>query len=230
MNIFTKIEQRTVDKEVVDLLREAIISGDLTLGAHLPETELAAQMAVSRIPIREALRQLEQEGLVVRHPNRGCFVINFSEHDVQEVFSLRSMLEAMAFEWALPNLAGKDYQALQDIIDDQREAIQQEDYKRLAYLDMHFHEYICNKAGHSRLLKTWYEQHAQCQILLNLRFQTLAEYTPDTVLNDHTEILAALQAGDADKAMKLTLEISQRVSRECIETLHSVTTKAVLRS
>jgi len=217
--IFSRIEQRSVGKEVVDLLREAIISGKLPLGSHLGEIELSNQMAVSRIPIREALRQLEQEGLVQRHPNRGCFVIDFTEQDVLEVFSLRAMLESMAFQWAIPNLTAADLERLRQIIEQQEAAIQRKDYDDLARLDMKFHEYTCTKANHTRLLKAWYEQHAQCQILLNLRFYEMADYTPETVLEDHTTILNALQSADVDTAMQLTQEISNRVTSECIEIL-----------
>lgn len=226
MGIFAKIEQRTVGKEVVNSLRDAIVSGRIGLGAHLAESDLAAQMAVSRIPVREALRQLEQEGLVVRHLNRGCFVTNFSENDIQEVFSLRSQLEGMAFEWAIPNLGDNDLLILDGIVEAQSQAIQEKDYDKLARLDMQFHEMICLKANHQRLLKAWYEQHAQCQILLNLRFRTLADDTPDTVIEDHRAILRALQAGDAPLAISLTQAISARVSRECIEALHSISHNA----
>ena len=220
--IFSKIEMRTVGKEVVNSLRDAIVSGKIGLGTHLAESDLAAQMAVSRIPVREALRQLEQEGLVVRHLNRGCFVTNFSEHDIQEVFSLRSQLEGMAFEWAIPNLGEEDLLILETIIQEQSRAIQGKNYDDLARLDMQFHEFICLKANHHRLLKAWYEQHAQCQILLNLRFRTLAQNTPDTVIEDHRNILQALRDGDASRAIALTQAISSRVSRECIEALQSI--------
>jgi DNA-binding GntR family transcriptional regulator len=212
--------------EAVEVLREAIISGKLPIGSHLPEAELADQMAVSRIPIREALRQLEQEGLVIRQPNRGCFVITFTEHDVKEVFSLRSMIESMAFEWAQPHLTREDFAELRRLVDQQVTAIHQQDFEDLAELDMKFHEYICLKANHSRLLKEWYAQHAQCQILLNLRFRTFPDYTPETVIDDHHAILDALERSDVKTAVKLTLEISERVSAECIETLRTLEQQA----
>jgi DNA-binding GntR family transcriptional regulator len=218
-HIFSKIEQRTVGREVVDLLREAIINGKLELGAHLAESELAEQMSVSRIPVREALLELEQEGLIIRQPNRGCFVIDFTDHDVIEVFTLRSMLESMAFEWAVPNLTETDFVELEKLIYAQDEAIRNNNYDELARLDMRFHEFICIKANHSRLLKAWYEQHAQCRVLLNLRFRTMATYAPETATRDHRELLAALINKDAQSAISLTNNISDRVASECIENL-----------
>jgi DNA-binding GntR family transcriptional regulator len=216
---FEKIEQRTIEKEIVGQLRNAIISGKLGLGVHLPEMEIAEKMAVSRIPIREALRQLEQEGLVYREPNRGSFVITFTEEDVREVFSLRATLENMSFDWAVHKMSERDLRNLDELIEKQHAAIASQDFNKLADLDMQFHEYIVTKADHSRLLKCWYEQHAQCQMLLNLRFMKLAGYTPETVVRDHAAILESLRVGDVQKAKELTLSISDRVSKECISSL-----------
>ena len=120
--VFTPVGTRTMQDEIVDLIRDATLRGDIDLGQHLPEQELAEQMGVSRIPIREAMRHLEQEGLVVRIPNRGCFVADFSEQDVAEIFSLRATLEIMAIERATPNLTPQDIANLREIIETQRQA------------------------------------------------------------------------------------------------------------
>jgi DNA-binding GntR family transcriptional regulator len=223
--IFTRIEQRSVQQEVVDLIRQAIVTGRLELGQHLAESALSEQMAVSRIPIREALRQLEQEGLVTRFNNRGCFVTDFSDEDVREVFSLRCALECMAIEWGVPRLQAEDYAVLRGLIDEQRQSARLGDFANLAQLDMRFHEYICTKTGHSRLLKEWYSLHAQCQMLLNRRFQALSDYTPETVAEDHIHILNAIEQGNIATATELTKTISTRVEQECITTLHHIKKK-----
>jgi len=215
--VFARIEQRTVQGAVVDVLRDAIISGVLEPGERLTESAIAQQMAVSRAPLREALRQLEQEGLVERIPNRGCFVTQFSEHDVVEVFTLRATLESMAIRLAIPNLTADDFIALHTLIDQSEQAVRLHDLDALTDKDMEFHEYICRKAGHGRLLKAWYTHSAQCRMLLNSRFRTMSDYTPETVVRDHGQILDALQHGDADAAIALTEQISQRVQKECIE-------------
>jgi DNA-binding GntR family transcriptional regulator len=219
MATFEKIHPHPVQATIASQLRAAILSGQLELGAHLPETDLAAQMAVSRIPVREALRLLEQEGLVTRRPNHGCFVISFMAQDVREVFSLRAHLENMALAWAAPHLTAVDFAGLRALVAEQEAVIAAGDYERLAALDMRFHHTICLRAGHARLLKAWGEQHTQCQILLNRRFRRLPAAAPGTVLTDHTAILAALEARDVAAAQRLTDEISQRVAEECIATL-----------
>lgn len=221
-SIFTKIEQRSVGEEVVNAIRDAVINGKIEFGTHLTEAELSEQFNVSRIPIREAFRLLEQEGLVLRQPNRGCFVIKFTPTDVVEVFSLRAALECMGFEWIINSLNEDDFLYLRDIIKKQEEAVNQKDFPSLAKLDMQFHEYLLTKGGHTRLLKVWYEQHAQCRMLLNLRFRVWAEYTPETVLGDHSEIIKALEERDLSKVIHLTKGISERVSRECIQALEAM--------
>src|SRR5512146_788380 len=130
--VFTRIEQRSVQQEVVDVIRQAIVSGKLELGQHLAEAALSEQMQVSRIPMREALRQLEQEGLVMRYNNRGCFVTDFSDEDVREVFSLRSSLECMAIEWATPRISAQDVALLRRMIEEQRISAQAGDFSGLA--------------------------------------------------------------------------------------------------
>lgn len=217
--IFARIEYQSIEDDILRSVRNAIISGRIELGRHLNESSIARQMAVSRIPIREALKKLEQEGLVTRIANRGVFVVDFDEQDVKEVFSLRSRLEAMAIEWATPKLTAEDLDALRLLIERQQAAVQARDYDELARLDLRFHEYIIIRAGHERLLKSWREIHRQCQVLLNMRFRYMAEFTPDTVPVDHSTIVGAMAAGDVATAVQFTYDISERVQRECAETL-----------
>mgnify|MGYP001766195058 CR=1 FL=1 len=218
-SLFSKIEQRTVDDEILARLRAAIVNGRLKPGDRLPEADLAQQLDVSRIPVREALRTLEQEGLVTRQPNRGCYVTSFSRKDVEEVFSLRARLEVMAIELATPRMTAEDFKALRAMIKLQVDATHRRDYDGQAQLDLQFHEFICRKAEHSRLLKAWNEQHAQCQMLLNMRFRHTTGYTSEKVVADHARLIDILEKGDAAAAVRLTEEISQTVMGECVAIL-----------
>lgn len=217
--VFSKIAPSTMKHKVVDLIRDAIIRGDLAPGEHLTEASLSQQMAVSRAPIREALRQLELEGLITNFPNRGCFVTEYTEQDVVEVFSLRATLESMAIELAAPRLTADDFRALREAIEAERQAIVTSKLDALTKLDMRFHEYILIKANNQRLLKAWYEQSDQCQVLMNRRFRTLSNYTPETVVKDHTAIVDGLERGDTMATILLTKSISQRVQKELAQIL-----------
>ena len=99
----------------------------------------------------------------------------------------------MAIELATPNFTPEDIANLREIIDAQRKASEARDFNELTQLDLKFHEYICVRANHGRLLKTWRSQYVQALILMNRRFRTLRDYTPDTVVPDHTQITAALE-------------------------------------
>ena len=146
-------------------------------------------------------------------------VADFTEQDVAEIFSLRATLEIMAIELATHNLAPSDIANLREIIEAQRAASAVRNFNELTQLDLKFHEYICVKANHSRLLKTWRSQYVQALILMNRRFRTLQDYTPDTVVPDHTQILATLERRDAAGAIEFTKAISRRVTSECVEVI-----------
>lgn len=218
--LFEKAVSRTLRTEVVDMLRDAIVTGKLKPGERLKENGLASQMSVSRSPIREAFRQLEQEGLIVSIPNQGSFVKVFDEDDVREIFTLRSALEDLACEIILKEkkLHPEDLERLEAYIEQQKEAVEAWDFDRLTRLDMDFHEFICKKSGLERLLKMWQSLRAQIQVLFYQRFQTL-DWVPDTVDVDHSAILDALRQGDAGRFSQINKEINARVAEECVRVI-----------
>jgi DNA-binding GntR family transcriptional regulator len=223
IQLLDKPMSRTLRNEVVDILRDAIVSGRLKPGEHLRETIIADQLSVSRSPVREAFRQLEQEGLIVSIPNQGSFVRSFDESDVKEIFTLRAVLEDLACEIVLKEekLQPADLTQLEDYIERQREAIEAGDYHRLTKLDMEFHEFICSKSGFGRLLKMWRGLRAQIQVLFFQRFQALAQ-VPQTVDIDHSAILQALSQGDLEQFSQISREINARVAEECMQVIRSM--------
>jgi DNA-binding GntR family transcriptional regulator len=204
------------------MLQDAIISGKLKPGEHLKESVIANQMSVSRIPVREAFRQLEQEGLIVSIPNQGSFVKVFEEKDIREIFTLRGTLESLACELVLGNglLGPEDLEHLEGYVQKQRAAIEARDFDQLTALDMDFHEFICKKSGSERLLKMWRSLRAQIQVLFHQRFLAL-DWVPETVDTDHSAILEALRQGDLHRIAQVHKEINTRVADECVHMLHS---------
>lgn len=221
--LFNKATSRTLRTEVVDMIRDAIMSGKLKPGEHLKEAAIADQMSVSRSPVREALRQLEQEGLITSIPNQGSFVKVFDEKDIEEIFILRAALEDLACEIVLKGrrLQPVDFQRLEVYIEQQREAIEARDFDRLTKLDMDFHEFICKKSEFERLLKMWQSLRAQIQVLFYQRFQTFDE-VPQTVDTDHSAILEALRHGDAKQFSQISREVNARVAEECVQVIRSI--------
>ena len=224
--LFNKATSRTLRTEVLDMIRDAIMTGKLKPGEHLKEAVLAEQMSVSRSPVREALRQLEQEGLIVSIPNQGSFVKVFDEKDVEEIFTLRAALEDLACEIVLKDgrLQLADFQRLEAYIEQQREAIEARDFDRLTKLDMDFHEFICKKSEFERLLTMWQSLRAQIQVLVYQRFQTLV-WVPETVDTDHSAILDALRRGDAEQFSQINKEVNARVEEECVQVVRLINVK-----
>jgi DNA-binding GntR family transcriptional regulator len=220
-HLFDRIQPKTLRAEIVDVLRDAIIVGKLKPGEHLKETVIAEQMSVSRIPVREAFRQLEQEGLIVSIPNQGSFVKVFDEKDIREIFTLRGALESLACELVLNDgtLHADDLEHLESLIQRQREAIDARDFGHLTKLDMDFHEFIVKKSGSERLLKTWQSLRAQIQVLFHQRFRTY-DWIPQTVEIDHSAILDALRQSDMQQVAQVHKEINARVAGECIQMVH----------
>jgi len=221
--LFDTIKPRTLRAEIVAMIRDAIVTGKLKPGEHLKESTIARQMSVSRIPVREAFRQLEQEGLIVSVPNQGSFVRAFDEQDVREIFSLRAALEDLACEIVIRErrLRPADFKYLEDCIRQQQEAVGAGDFGRLAELDLGFHEFICSKSESGRLLKMWRGLRAQIQVLFYQLFHA-RDQVPRLIGADHTAILEALRRGDLEQFSEINREINERVAGECMQVIRSM--------
>jgi DNA-binding GntR family transcriptional regulator len=221
--LFDRAVPRTLRTEVVGMIRNAIVTGKLRPGERLKESVIADQMSVSRSPVREAFRQLEQEDLITSIPNQGSFVRAFNENDVKEIFTLRAALEDLACEIAVREgkLQPADLERLEAYIEQQKEAVKARDFDRLTKLDMDFHEFVCKKSGFKRLLKMWRSLRAQIQVLFYQRFLTF-DWVPETVDPDHSAILEALRDGNVEQFSQINRDINARVAEECIQMLRSI--------
>ncbi|KAA3663221.1 MAG: GntR family transcriptional regulator [Chloroflexi bacterium] len=209
---------KTLRTEVKEIIHDAIVSGVLNPGDHLKETEIADQLSVSRSPVREAFRQLEQDGLLVSLPNQGTFVKNYNAKEIEEIFLLRAVLENLAFELLITGnkLKEEDWTRLDRYIEKQRAAIDSEDYPQLTKLDMDFHEFLCRKSESERLVGMWKSLRSQIQVLFYQRFEAMDRIT-DTVESDHMALLDGLKLGDIVALKQLNRQINARVAQECIE-------------
>lgn len=115
------IVPQTVSALTADSLRERILRGDFEEGQALIQDDLASQYGVSRIPLREALRQLESEGLVTSIPHRGCMVAVLSEDEVVELSEIRALLECDVLSYAIPNMTKEHFDRAQEVLDASKE-------------------------------------------------------------------------------------------------------------
>ena len=187
--------------EVVDRLREAIWSNHLEAGGQLREGELAAQLGVSRGPIREALKQLEWESLVLKEANKSAVVARFSRKDLEEVYSLRLALEKLAVTQAIYNASDKRLEQMQFVID-QTAAMAESgiDEQTAAKLDIQFHKILLEASEHRRLYNAWTTLRSQIHIVLLSRNVANADFREQAV-NSHQLILDTIRNRDESRAL-----------------------------
>lgn len=198
MNINEYLPLRDV---VFYTLRQAILKGELEPGERLMEMQLAAQMGVSRTPIREAIRKLELEGLVLMIPRRGAIVAKITEKDLRDVLEVRSTLERLAIELACERMQEEDFKCLREAQEAFKEALETDDITLQAQRDVEFHDVIYKATGNLRLI----------QMLNNLREQMYRyrlEYLKydlahQTLIEEHESIIEALYKRDKDTSTKL---------------------------
>ena len=142
MNIPTTIKPVTLRHRIVEIIRQAITSGDLGPGDRVVELRLARQLGVGNTAVREALFELERAGLVTRIPNKGSFITRMTWEDAQQVFRIRKELESLAVELALEHLTPKDLDALQACVDGMKTAAETSDLERFYQHDLEFHRTI----------------------------------------------------------------------------------------
>ena len=192
-------------REVVfNTLRQAILKGELKPGERLMEIALAEKLGVSRTPIREAMRKLELEGLVVMIPRRGAQVANITEKDLNDVLEVRITLENMAIEKACANMTDADIRKLEQAAEVFQTSTAEGDLVKMAEADVTFHEVIYEAADNKRLM----------QVLNNLREQIYryrVEYLKEDesrnrLVKEHEKITRAIKERDVKAAQELSFE------------------------
>lgn len=184
------------------VLREQILSGELSPGQVLGEEQLGKQFGISRTPVREALVLLRSEGLVETPANRPASVRAFDPEDVREMYSIRAVLEGYACRLAATNLTDEQFDLLQRSCDRYRELGQRDDQLReLTDENFRFHS-IIQEATDSGLLMSMIGQVLAVPIV----YQSYMTYSPanrETAWRDHVRVLEALRARDAELAETL---------------------------
>ncbi len=176
------------------MLREAIVSGQLEPGHRLVEEEISRRMQVSRGPVREALRQLDQEGLVVSFPYRGTVVLGISEEEVQQVLiPLRLTLERFSVPRALDQMTASDFDELEQLVQDMEEAARLDDLHRVVETDVRFHEFLLTRSQQRHTVQVWrcISPRIRAYFYRHGRYKDLA-----SIAQEHRQLLAALHTRD----------------------------------
>ncbi len=184
---------------VAQRLRENILTGALPPGERLREVELAKRYGVSRGPIRDALKELARESLVVSLPRRGAVVSGLGADDVEVVYAVREALERLALQLAAIRAKDEEICALQVFIDGMDESARLGDGRGLTVNDLNFHRGICRLAGNKRLLSMWEELVPQSAVIIGLS-STLEERISHGVDDHHQAVLDSLRKRDPKRA------------------------------
>jgi DNA-binding GntR family transcriptional regulator len=191
---------------VTERLRRTIVEGHFSPGDRLREEQLAEALDVSRGPIRDAFRQLEREGLVVRRRNRGAVVASLSRADVEEVYSLRLAIEPLACAWSAQNATDQDCAKMQAVIDVYADPAVTETPHQAADADLRFHDLIYAAAAHRRVQRLWQDLRPQVYIFLLARDYVGTSEFRDIMVRRHAIMLEAIAAHDADRAREIAME------------------------
>lgn len=204
---------------VFEHLREAIISGNLRPGERMMEMQLAEEMGVSRTPVREAIRKLELESLVIMVPRRGAYVSDLSIKDVAETYEIRSALEALAAGLAAERITPDESEELERILVQIGQCIEGNDLERSIKLDEEFHNVLYRASRNDRLVQIINNLREQIQ-----RFRTTSLGTPgrlEAVLSEHTKITEAISERNTDMAQRLAQEHIENAESTLMEWMKS---------
>lgn len=175
---------------IAEELRRSIWKREIEFGERLIENELSTKFEVSRNVIRDALKILENDGMVVIEPRKGTYVSDFSNEDWREIIDLRLIVESYGFSKALPHLGDSEFMELQSILNEMEHKNSEDDWMDLFDLDMKFHSYIINLSGNSRIIKLY--ESIKVQIRTFLLY--LDEYytSPKAFYEEQEELMKAL--------------------------------------
>jgi DNA-binding GntR family transcriptional regulator len=205
-------------EQVYRQLEDAILSGRYAPGENLTECAIAETLGVSRTPVREAIRQLDQEGLVDFVPNKGAVVKVLSEDDVRDIGEIRTNIEGIAARRAATAIKPEQLAALEALIREEISQTSRGAVDQLTQIDSRFHEIIFEASGSrllNRTLRSFHHAIRQARHL-SLRGAHRAEKT----LAEHQALLDALRAGDARQAEALMVRHVRNATRNIQQTRH----------
>lgn len=199
----TPIDARNTSMVIADQIRDRIIDGSYAPGEQINEANVAAELEISRGPVREALQRLNQEGLLVSYRNRGVFVVELSVDDVAEIYSSRAAIEVGA-AWTLVHgdraLLADTAAELSVIVGSMQPFIDRAEWRGLAERDLAFHTALVAATANSRMSRMYATLAAEARICMaNLE---TAYYRPEALVEEHQLLVQLLLGSDWDALEK----------------------------
>ncbi|MEO5666151.1 MAG: GntR family transcriptional regulator [Nocardioides sp.] len=190
-------EKRTTTPDgVYRVLRAAILDGSVPPGDQLREAHIAADLGISRSPLREALTRLEEEGLVVKVPFRGAFVVEVSAQDVAEIASIRLRVEPYAGELSMEGLRGQHRSLLLQTVEDLDRATKNKDIPASIDAHLRLHALFYDFSGHSVLQNLWNGWESKLRLYLAVDHRSYSDV--HDIAREHDRLVACVLEGDVD--------------------------------
>jgi len=194
------VEQRTLSDEAADRLRAAIRNGVLKPGTRLIERDLAERLGMSRIPIREAIQRLVDEGLARKLPHRGAQVYTPTRDEIEEISSLRVVLERFVTERVIERWQPEHENQLRQIVNAMRQAASHQDLQDVYAQDYHFHLTLWQIAEHSMMLEVLSTLRARISRFLYEANDALTSAELDMHINSHDDLIEVLRSRNIAQA------------------------------
>ncbi|TVY98978.1 GntR family transcriptional regulator [Trebonia kvetii] len=193
------LQQPSLVELAADSLRRRILGGDLKPGERLKEEQLTEELGISRPPLREAMRLLEQEGLITKLPRYGAQVVSLTAHDIWELLTLRQSLEVLALTLAMP-VSEEGLAEPRQLLADMETCAKDNSRAGMVDAGFQFHLSLVGLAGHSRISAVYRSLQAQLQLCMAVNTEASHEPLPDNVAR-HRQLLDAIATGDLALAL-----------------------------
>jgi DNA-binding GntR family transcriptional regulator len=198
------IPRQSLTSAVAEKLRDQIIRGEIPEGAQLRQDAIATQYRVSRIPVREALRQLDAEGLIAIVPNRGAIVPALSPDDIGELFSIRALLEPEVLKLSIPHLIEEDFSEADALLRKYAHELQQDHVSEWGRLNSQFHSILYSRANQPRFMAIIRNVNSSGERYT--RLQLYLTHGVNRAHEEHRRILEFCRQRDVERACKLLRE------------------------
>ncbi|MGY0488443.1 GntR family transcriptional regulator [Streptomyces sp. WG-D5] len=194
-----RFRKTLISDQVYELLRQAVVEGDLAPGDRVVESEIARRLGVSQAPVREAVKRLAREGLFTHVPRRGHFVVEISTEDAEYARQVREPLERLAAELAAERITDEQLGELDALVERMRDAVAANDVSRFRDADIEFHTLVSQYAGNPFLARMWEVIEPS---LRTLRAISDPLFAGDwcAMADEHGRLVGLLRSREADKA------------------------------
>lgn len=199
-----KKASNSLSMSVFKKLESGILDGEIKPGENLTEIRLSSDLGVSRTPVREALRMLEQKKLVQITPNKGAIVLGINEKDLDDIYTIRMHIEGLGSRWAAKKITEKQIQSLKEIVELQEFYMMKNALEQINELDAQFHEKIYEYSDSRTLQNMLSDLHHMIQRYRKISFNSKGR--TEKAIQEHRKILEAIISHDEEAAEKLTID------------------------